>query len=98
MIELDGDDEVMYLSGSRQGKGLHQSWKKFWTHHTEDTWPVWCQIDDCYNQATFGGHLLVRGYPGEFILPRCRDCYEESEWLSPKSTAIVVWAKVRIKY
>ena len=97
-MELDTEDEVIYLLCSRVGKGFFQSWKKFWLHHTGNNWPIRCQISGCEYQATFGGQVRVLGHPGIFILPSCWDCYEENEWLGTKNSAVVAWAKVRMEY
>ena len=94
-MKLNGDDEVSYLAGSREGKPKFLSWKRFWLLHIRNMWPLWCQIAGCYNQATFGAQVKIWAYPGEFILPSCRNCYLLEGLLTPKIAAEVAWAKVR---
>lgn len=75
MAVLSGIHEVCNVVGSSWDKG---NMKKFWEDNTPEgvSWPKYCQIKGCGNEAEGGGHMWVKHNTIRFwhILPICKKC------------------------
>ena len=92
IIDIDDDDKVSHVVGS---SGQTGNWKKFWSDHTNRSWPRTCQILGCGNEAEVGAHVYVKNCHQTFILPTCQTCNKDGihdypNWVSCKQRAVAV--------
>lgn len=90
-IVRDGS-EWLNVSGSseRSPKCRCDSWKKHWVNYSNSSWPFFCCVKNCGNEAVLGAHVHKVGSKKEYIAPFCESHNNTSEIIRIREGTVLV--------
>lgn len=70
------------------------SWKQYWMNFSEMLWSKYCSVNNCFNRAVLGGHVIHDGSKKEYIIPMFEACNKLNDAFAIKVDTIRVPANV----